>query len=133
MSNPESSLDDSSPLGWTALLVTGAFLIAFALGFMRLLAGSWRETGALGLASLGYFAGLILLARLTNRRSVTQWRRFAAMLPILGAGVGAAYVAVSSATGMRPVITGVALGALHGMLIARQAGRQPLGASTPAA
>jgi hypothetical protein len=132
MSTNEPTLDDSSTLGWTALLISGAFLLAFALGFMRFLAGSWRETAALSLASLGYFAGLLLLARVVATRSVAHWRRLAAVLPLLGAGVGAAYVAASAATGVRPVVTGLTLGAVHGVLIAWQAGRRPSRRSAPA-
>jgi hypothetical protein len=132
MSTEEPTLDDPSAVGWTAFVLTGMFLLAFVLGFARFLAGSWREAGALAVAALGYLAGVLLLGRLFPARTVAQWRRLAAGLPILGACVGAAYVAVSSATGVRPIITGIVVGATHSWLTIWQAGRRGSGASAPA-
>jgi len=121
------SPDDTSLLGWTALAITGAFLLTFALGFFRFLVGSWRELAALWLAPLIYLAGLVLLARRFRPRSATQWRWVALMCPVLGAIAGAVYLGVSAATGAGPVITGLVWGAIHGALVARNARRAAAG------
>jgi len=129
MEKKSSSLDDPSVLGRIALAITGAFLLSFYFGFMRFLAGSWREFAALALAALGYLAGQVLLVRLIHPRTVAQWRWVAAMCPFLGGAAGGAYVAVSVTTGAGPIIYGLVLGALHGDLIARHAGKAATGSS----
>ena len=130
MSDNGSSLDDPSPMGRAAISVTGVFLLAFVLGFVRFMAGSWREGAALGLAGLGYAVGVLLLARLSRPRSEGQWRRVALVLPLLGAG--AAYVTLSVVAGTGPVITGFVWGMLHAILVAWGARRRASASSTPA-
>ena len=111
MEKKSSSLDDPSVLGRIALGITGAFLLSFYFGFMRFLAGSWREFAALALAALGYLA---------------------AICPLLGGAAGGAYVAASVTTGVGPIIHGLVWGALHGALIARHASKSASGSSAPA-
>ena len=124
MAQNEYSLDDPSPMGRMAISVTGIFLLTFFLGFMRFMAGSWREAVALGLAGLGYAAALLLLAHQIRPQTEAQWRRIARLLPLLGAAAGAAYVAVSTAAGVGPVVAGLVWGTLHGLLVAWGAKRR---------
>jgi hypothetical protein len=132
MDRKTSSPDDPRLLGWIAFAITGAFLLSFYLGFMRFLAGSWREFAALSLAAMGYLAGQLLLARLVHPRTATQWRSVAALCPLIGGAAGGAYLALSAATGFGPIVHGLVWGTVHGALIARRAGRAAAGSSAPA-
>ena len=132
MDRKSSSLDDPSLLGWVALAITGAFLLTFYLGFMRFLAGSWREFAALALAALSYLAGLVLLARVIRPRSAAQWRWAALICPVLGGIAGTTYVALSATTGAGPVVSGIVWGALHGAFVAHRARRLPFKSSVQA-
>jgi hypothetical protein len=125
----QSPVNRSRVIDWVALAVTGAILLGFFLAFERYLAGSWRHVGAALLAVAVFVGGatvLDLILRRTGRaaQGALLPDRFLFVLPILGAGAGAAYGLVQSArvTSM-PIAVGLAWGIVVAVSSFRQAQR----------
>ena len=120
MNAPPASKKGNSVLGRIALGVTALVILAFYVGFGRLLAGSWRQFAALVVVAATYLGGMILLTRLTRPRTAEEWRRISLLFPVLGAVAGGVYLLASTASGIGPVVTGVVWGLLHAWLVRRQ-------------
>lgn len=120
MNAPPVSKKDNSVLGRIALGITALAILAFYVGFGRLLAGSWRQFAALVLVAATYLGGMIVLTRLTRPSTAADWRRISLVFPVLGAVAGGVYLLASTASGIGPVIAGVVWGLLHAWLVRRQ-------------
>ena len=120
MNATPASKKKTSILGRIALGATALLILAFYLGFGRLLAGSWRQFGTLVVVAATYLGGMILLTRLTHPRTAADWRRNSLVFPVLGAVAGGVYLLASTASGIGPVVTGIVWGLLHAWLVRRQ-------------
>jgi hypothetical protein len=120
MTSKPASKGKKSFLGTLGIAIIAALVLGTYLFFGRLIAGSWRQFGALALAATTYLVSMALLKRVVRPQAAMDWRRMSIAFPFMGALAGGAYTLVSTASGIAAAVTGVVWGLIHLWLIWRQ-------------